>query len=475
MRSSQYSNLRPQTFGQLLFIHEMQQLFLLSLTFLVGKVFPLLHIRNIYASAHYTPSFPLEKYNHNNIMLSKRNTKPLLDSKDNSNIASTVENKLKEEENMEKNLSNSYIVLGILLLTFASNQWSRQAMYYLSDFSSGSVDAFRYMNRDLDFSKEMYAALASFGFTAVFATVSLFSGDVSDRYSRNRVTTISCLVWSLATALQAYATKFSDLVPLRAIIGASQAFYNPAAYTLLADIFPARMVGSVNGIFSGGIYLGGALASLSIVLDGVIGWRNTLLVIGGLGLLASALCFIIVPEPREEASQKPLSATSAPPSSLAADPKKISNLAEFSKDAISALFEVLSPYQAKLLLSAATLRFCAGFSIGIWKAPFIFDKFPGNEVAFSGSNAVIMTVGGLASTFLGGYLSDVLSNPKSKDIKPRARSWIPAIGRFCKCLFIFDVNLDAFQFSGCTSFCWLRSCELSREYSALPFGRVFGS
>ena len=35
----------------------------------------------------------------------------------------------------------------------------------------------------LDFSKDMYAALASLGFTLVFATVSLFLGSVTDRFS----------------------------------------------------------------------------------------------------------------------------------------------------------------------------------------------------------------------------------------------------------------------------------------------------
>eukprot|EP01036_Dinobryon_divergens_P031221 gene31221-40586_t len=107
------------------------------------------------------------------------------------------------EEEKEKNINGSYIVLAVLLITFASNQWSRQAMYYLCDFSAGSVgESFKYMNRGLDFSKDMYAALASLGFTLVFATVSLFSGSVTDKYPRNAVATISCMAWSLATALQ---------------------------------------------------------------------------------------------------------------------------------------------------------------------------------------------------------------------------------------------------------------------------------
>ena len=69
----------------------------------------------------------------------------------------------------------------------------------------------------LDFSKDMYAALASLGFTLVFATVSLFAGSVTDKYPRNVVATIACMAWSLATALQAFATQFNDLIPLRAV------------------------------------------------------------------------------------------------------------------------------------------------------------------------------------------------------------------------------------------------------------------
>jgi hypothetical protein len=80
-----------------------------------------------------------------------------------------------------------YFTLFILLLTFASNQWSRQAIFYLCDFSS-SGDAFRHINVALEFSKAEYASLASIVFTLTFATVSLFAGTVTDKYPRNVVT-----------------------------------------------------------------------------------------------------------------------------------------------------------------------------------------------------------------------------------------------------------------------------------------------
>ncbi len=54
------------------------------------------------------------------------------------------------EEEKERNIWKSYIVLAVLLVTFASNQWSRQAMYYLCDFSAGSVgESYKYMNRGI--------------------------------------------------------------------------------------------------------------------------------------------------------------------------------------------------------------------------------------------------------------------------------------------------------------------------------------
>ena len=43
----------------------------------------------------------------------------------------------------------SYAVLGMLLVAFASNQWSRQALYYLCDFSADTSDPYKHINREL--------------------------------------------------------------------------------------------------------------------------------------------------------------------------------------------------------------------------------------------------------------------------------------------------------------------------------------
>ena len=64
---------------------------------------------------------------------------------------------------------NPNVVLFTLLLTFISNQWCRQSIYYLCDFSK-DADAFRHINIALNFSQEAYASLASIVFTIFFAS-----------------------------------------------------------------------------------------------------------------------------------------------------------------------------------------------------------------------------------------------------------------------------------------------------------------
>ena len=227
----------------------------------------------------------------------------------------------------------------------------------------------------------------------------------------------------MATALQAFAVDFFPLVPLRAIIGASQAFNNPAAYTIIAEIFPKRMVGTINGVFSSGIYLGGGLASLSIILDGYVGWRQTLLIVGGVGLVAAVACLFLIEEPRalpEAVAQRQ--------AADAAEGQGVVKATFNPQDTVAALREVLVSKDAQLILLAAALRFCAGFSIAIWKAPFVFAKFPGSESAFAGSNAAVVAAGGFLSSLIGGYISDRLANPADPTARPRARMWVPAVG-----------------------------------------------
>eukprot|EP00596_Hydrurales_sp_CCMP1899_P010529 CAMPEP_0119047156 /NCGR_PEP_ID=MMETSP1177-20130426/51284_1 /TAXON_ID=2985 /ORGANISM="Ochromonas sp, Strain CCMP1899" /LENGTH=326 /DNA_ID=CAMNT_0007021341 /DNA_START=855 /DNA_END=1835 /DNA_ORIENTATION=+ len=200
------------------------------------------------------------------------------------------------------------------------------------------------------------------------------------------------------------------------------------------------MIGSINGIFSSGVFIGGGLASLSIILDGFIGWRDTLVVVGAVGILAAVACYTLVGEPRNNKIETVIDTSLIDTidenkqliSKTEVEKKVDFNPGELLSDAFLGLQEVVSSSEAKLLFTASALRFCAGFSIAIWKAPFVFAKFPDSVSSFAGGNAAIVAGGGLLSSLLGGFLSDYLANPSPRPdgtvAKPRARAWVPAVG-----------------------------------------------
>eukprot|EP00545_Synedropsis_sp_CCMP1620_P008257 CAMPEP_0119022966 /NCGR_PEP_ID=MMETSP1176-20130426/29111_1 /TAXON_ID=265551 /ORGANISM="Synedropsis recta cf, Strain CCMP1620" /LENGTH=207 /DNA_ID=CAMNT_0006977939 /DNA_START=21 /DNA_END=641 /DNA_ORIENTATION=- len=165
-----------------------------------------------------------------------------------------------------------------LWLAYVSNQWSRSSIYYLVDFSDKG-SALQAMNIDLDFSQAQYGLLASVAFTSLFAVASLVAGRASDRYNRKVLTVASIATWGLATLGTSTSTSYNQVVGWRVLMGLSCAFSTPTAYTLLAERVPADKAASASSLYSTGVAMGGALASLSILLDDRIGWRNTALTI----------------------------------------------------------------------------------------------------------------------------------------------------------------------------------------------------
>ena len=347
-------------------------------------------------------------------------------------------------------LTSSYIALGALLFVSISCQWGRQVIYYLCDFSS-TANSFKHVNIDLNFSQEMYGYLASIAFSVTFTIFSVVAGSASDKYNRKVIITTAALLSSALILLQSMSTEFNQFFIFRAFLGSIQAFINPAVYTLISDIFPSSLRGSVNGIYSGGIYIGGGLASLSVLIDQMIGWKATFFLISCLGLLATISSLFLVQDPRNLSSTEilplnnndrnnnnnnnsiminPLSTIN---NSLSQINSRITNVKN-TKNSFSIVelwnttVQTIQSPEVIFLLSASTLRFCAGFTIGVWKAPFVFSKFPEDITSFASTNAFIVAGIGLLSSILGGILSDFIMNSNTLPSYLRARSWVPAAG-----------------------------------------------
>lgn len=144
---------------------------------------------------------------------------------------------------------------------------------------------------------EYYGLLAGAAFTVPISVVGIFMGYVSDRINRTILLGLSCILWSAMTALSAISTHFWLLVLTRIFLGVFESAGNPAAYSLIADYFKPEKRATANSIYTLGIYIGGALSSLTIIIITSVGWRWSFAIIGYIGMFAGIICLIFVREP----------------------------------------------------------------------------------------------------------------------------------------------------------------------------------
>ncbi len=96
---------------------------------------------------------------------------------------------------------------------------------------------------------------------------------------------------------QALAHSFSHVLLSRLALGVTESLAAPASYSLIAAYFPLSERGFANGVYACGIYIGGGLASLSIVIARAYGWRATCVIVGCIGICLGFLFAATVAEP----------------------------------------------------------------------------------------------------------------------------------------------------------------------------------
>lgn len=141
--------------------------------------------------------------------------------------------------------------------------------------------------------------LTGFYFALFYCFIAVPVGWLADRTNRARVLSISCALWSGATAACGMASNYAQLIVARMIVGVGEAGGVPPSYAIISDYFPRERRGRAMAIFNLGPPLGSALgvafgASLAAAFD----WRLPFYVIGAIGLLTAVAVHVLVAEPR---------------------------------------------------------------------------------------------------------------------------------------------------------------------------------
>ncbi|CAK9117884.1 unnamed protein product [Durusdinium trenchii] len=330
--------------------------------------------------------------------------------------------------------------LGLLLLACVANQACRALPFYLVDFGDGKAG--QAMNQDLDFNSADYGFFATLCFSVPFTLTSLWAGVMADRMDRFQLTAFAGVAWSLSTAGMAVASSYGGLLLLRVALGLSQAATNPAALSLIAELFPDARA-TANSIFGLGIYLGGALASLGAFVDEQEGWRAACLVFGFFSVAAS------LPALTKRDEKQALVRRSTWPADDMDLQTRLASLPEAAATVWESSTEAVAPTGARWLLLASALRFSAGFAILVWLPSSVRATFPNDVEQFAIVNSLIKGFAGSISSISGGLAADAL---RSRGFGDRSAAWFCAASSILSAPLWYFTLADGFSFEVCMGF-----------------------
>ena len=131
--------------------------------------------------------------------------------------------------------------------------------------------------------KANFGYLSGVAFTLSFAVCGIFGGVIADKLNRAAVIGVACLCWSACTVFTGVIDSFAMLFVFRFLLGIFESMFNPCSYSIIADYFHTDFRATANALFNSGIYLGGALASLSNLIINKWGWRSGYIITGIIG------------------------------------------------------------------------------------------------------------------------------------------------------------------------------------------------
>ena len=122
---------------------------------------------------------------------------------------------------------------------------------------------------------------------------------LTDRSSRRNIIAASLIAWSVMTTFCGLARSYWQLLFARIGVGVGEAGGTPGASSIISDYFPAARRPMALTVFSLGAPIGAWLgADVAGRLADAFGWRSAFLALGVPGVIAGALVYFTVREPR---------------------------------------------------------------------------------------------------------------------------------------------------------------------------------
>ena len=172
-------------------------------------------------------------------------------------------------------------VVSLIALATIINYIDRQSLNVLWP----AISADLYPDKTADERKEIYA-LISVVFVFSYAFGQAIFGKIFDWIGTRMGFVLSIAVWSIATAMHAFAKGVVSFSIFRAILGVAEAGNWPGATKGNAEWFPTKERALAQGIFNSGAAIGGIISiPLIAFLTIYFSWKMIFIIVGLVGLL----------------------------------------------------------------------------------------------------------------------------------------------------------------------------------------------
>ncbi len=287
-----------------------------------------------------------------------------------------------------------WLILGLFWLIYFLNHADRMVL----------PSVFPLLKNELGLTDTQLGLLGS-SFFWVYALLVPIAGSLGDVMSRKKLVVLALLLWSSATASSGLASGFALLFVFRALTGTGEAFYYPAANSMISDFHGQKTRSLAMGIHQTSVYFGTvASATVAGYIGQTWGWRWAFLGFGLSGIVVALIAWFTLHEPERGASDREELQT-APQTVPAALP-----LGERIKETFGTptAIVLMIAFLGMILNNAAYLT---------WTPTLLFEKFR-LSLAEAGFHATFWHhLGAMAGVLAGGRVADRLS-AKSRMSRP---------------------------------------------------------
>lgn len=259
----------------------------------------------------------------------------------------------------------------------------------------------------------------AFSLSMMIASIPL--GYLADKVSRVRLVWMLSLVWSIGALASAVSDGFWQLLFSCILIGVAAACLNPCAFSLLADYFSVESRSFVISAFSAVIFIGYDAGLVTGVVSQYLSWRwaFTFLAIPGFLIFFPSL---VMREPTRGLSEQDLEDDDFTIRPLTEDfdshfkdEDDEDGMAEVIHDGPGAggIISIFKSVPFLCIWVGATLRLLGGFALGGWIPSFYRRVFGLEPWEISLYLSIVLTIGGLCGSYVGGFVADIWSRKSS--------------------------------------------------------------